>query len=396
MEYTKIKLKPGKEQSLQRFHPWIFSGAIHKINGNPIEGDIVEVLDSNDKFIAIGHYQPSSITVRVISFDNVDIDKNFWRNKIANAINLRESLGLYKNESTNIYRLIHGEGDNMPGLIVDIYGSTAVMQCHSVGMYLIRQTLAELIVELYKGTIKSVFDKSSGTLPYKAQLNPKDEYIIGSEVQEVLLEHGNRFDVSWIEGQKTGFFIDQRENRLLLQSYSKGKTVLNTFGYTGGFSVYAIKGGALKTITVDSSQKAIDLTNRNVELNFGKTSKHESFCSDVFEFLKNSSENFDIIVLDPPAFAKHNEALRNALQAYKRLNNTAIRRLKPGGILFTFSCSQVVNKENFRNAVFSASAISGRSVKILHQLTQPADHPINIYHPEGEYLKGLVLQVEKQ
>jgi len=394
MEYTKIKLKPGKEQSLQRFHPWIFSGAIHKINGNPIEGDIVEVVDSNDSFIALGHYQPSSISVRVISFDNVDIDTNFWRNKVSNAINLRDSLGLYKNESTNIYRLIHGEGDNMPGLVVDIYGSTAVMQCHSVGMYLIRQTLAEIIVDLYEGVIKSVYDKSSGTLPYKAQLNPKDEYIIGGEVAEPLLEHGNRFDVSWIEGQKTGFFIDQRENRLLLQSYSKGKTVLNTFGYTGGFSVYAIKGGALKTITVDSSQKAIDLTNRNVELNFGKTSKHESYCSDVFEYLKSSSENFDIIVLDPPAFAKHNEALRNALQAYKRLNNTAIRRLKPGGILFTFSCSQVVNKENFRNAVFSASAISGRSVKILHQLTQPADHPINIYHPEGEYLKGLVLQVE--
>jgi len=394
MEYTKIKLKPGKEQSLQRFHPWIFSGAIQKIDGNPLEGEIVEIIDSNNNFIAIGHYQPSSISVRVISFEKVEIDTNFWKDKITKAIDLRESLGLYRNESTNIYRLIHGEGDNMPGLVVDIYGSTAVMQCHSVGMYTIRQALAEIIVELYEGAIKSVFDKSSGTLPYKAQLNPKDEYIIGAEIQEVLLEHGNSFEVSWQEGQKTGFFIDQRENRLLLQSYSKGKTVLNTFGYTGGFSVYAIKGGALKTITVDSSQKAIDLTNRNIELNFSKTSKHESYCSDVFEYLKNSSENFDIIVLDPPAFAKHNEALRNALQAYKRLNNTAIRRLKPGGILFTFSCSQVVNKENFRNAVFSASAISGRSVKILHQLTQPADHPINIYHPEGEYLKGLVLQVE--
>jgi len=394
MEYIKIKLKPGKEQSLQRFHPWIFSGAIHKIIGNPLEGDIVEVVDSSDKFIALGHYQPSSISVRVISFEPVEVDANFWKKKIANAINLRESLGLYKNENTNIYRLIHGEGDNMPGLVVDIYGSTAVMQCHSAGMYTIRKTLADLIVELYKGAIKSVFDKSSGTLPYKAQLNPIDEYIIGTEVAETLLEHGNRFDVSWAEGQKTGFFIDQRENRLLLQTYSKGKTVLNTFGYTGGFSVYAIKGGALKTITVDSSQKAIDLTNRNVELNFGSTAKHESYCSDVFEYFKGSSEDFDIIVLDPPAFAKHNEALRNALQAYKRLNNTAIRRLKPGGILFTFSCSQVVNKENFRNAVFSASAIAGRSVKILHQLTQPADHPINIYHPEGEYLKGLVLQVE--
>lgn len=394
MEFIKIDLKPGKEQSLHRFHPWLFSGAIRKINGNPIEGDIVEIDDSYGNFIALGHYQPSSISVRVISFEKVDINKDFWKKKIANAIQLRISLGLFKNNTTNTYRLIHGEGDNMPGLIVDIYGSTAVMQCHSVGMHIIRQMLAEIIIEEFKGDIKSVYDKSVGTLPFKSQANPTDGYLIGSEATDILLEHGNRFEVSWIEGQKTGFFIDQRENRLLLQNYSKGKTVLNTFGYTGGFSVYAIKGGAIKAITVDSSQKAIELTKKNIELNFGDTPNHEAVCGDVFEFIRNSTEKFDIIILDPPAFAKHNDALRNALQAYKRLNAAAIDKLNPGGLLFTFSCSQVVNKEHFRNAVFSGCAMTGRSVKILHQLTQPADHPINIYHPEGEYLKGLVLQVE--
>ena len=394
MEIIKIDLKPGKEQSLHRFHPWLFSGAIRKINGNPAEGDVVEIDDSFGNFIALGHYQPSSISVRVISFEKVDINKDFWRQKIENAILLRKTLGLFKSETTNTFRLIHGEGDNMPGLIVDIYGSTAVMQCHSVGMYIIRQLLAELIVEEFKGDIASVYDKSTGTLPFKSGINPIDGYLIGKESSDTLLEHGNRFEVSWIEGQKTGFFIDQRENRLLLQSYANGKTVLNTFGYTGGFSVYAIKGGATKAITVDSSQKAIELTKRNIELNFTDTSKHEAVCGDVFEFIRNSTEKFDIIILDPPAFAKHNDALRNALQAYKRLNAAAIDKLNPGGLLFTFSCSQVVNKDNFRNAVFSGCAMTGRSVKILHQLTQPADHPINIYHPEGEYLKGLVLQVE--
>jgi len=364
------------------------------MNGNPVEGDIIEVDDSSGKFIALGHYQPSSITVRVVSFINRPIDKDFWREKFQNAIHLRKTLGLFKSEHTNIFRLVHGEGDTMPGLIVDIYGSTAVMQCHSVGMYNIRQTLAEVIIELFEGSITAVYDKSTGTLPFKASVSPIDGYLIGSESKDILKEYDNRFDVSWVEGQKTGFFIDQRENRLLLQHYSKGKSVLNTFGYTGGFSVYAIKGGATKAITVDSSQKAIELTNKNIELNFGNSANHESYCLDVFEYIRTSTENFDIIILDPPAFAKHNDALRNALQAYKRLNAAAIRKLNPGGILFTFSCSQVVNKENFRNAVFSGCAITGRQVKILHQLTQPADHPINIYHPEGEYLKGLVLQVE--
>jgi 23S rRNA (cytosine1962-C5)-methyltransferase len=394
MEFITIALKPGKEQSLLRFHPWIFSGAIRKINGSPAEGDVVEVEDSSGHFIALGHYQPSSITVRVISFTKVDIDKDFWRNKIANAIQLRKTLGLYQSENTNTFRLIHGEGDCMPGLIVDIYGSTAVMQCHSVGMYIIRQTLAEIIVELFQGAITSVYDKSTGTLPFKSPFTPVDGYLIGQETVDTLLEHGNTFKVSWIEGQKTGFFIDQRENRFLLQGYAKGKTVLNTFGYTGGFSVYAIKGGALKTITVDSSQKAIDLTRQNVEINFGANANHEAICGDVFEYIRTSTEKFDIIILDPPAFAKHNDALRNALQAYKRLNAAAIDKLNPGGLLFTFSCSQVVNKDSFRNAVFSGCAMTGRQVKILHQLTQPSDHPINIYHPEGEYLKGLVLQVE--
>lgn len=394
MEFIRIELKPGKEQSLQRFHPWLFSGAIRKINGNPAEGDVVEIADSHGNFIALGHYQPSSISVRVISFEKTEINKDFWRQKIVSAIQLRKTLGLFKSESTNTYRLIHGEGDNTPGLIVDIYGSTAVMQCHSVGMYIIRQILAEIIVEVFGGDVKSVFDKSSGTLPFKSNSNPTDGYLIGSESTDTLLEHGNRFEVSWVEGQKTGFFIDQRENRLLLQNYANGKTVLNTFGYTGGFSVYAIKGGATKAITVDSSQKAIELTKKNIELNFGDTPKHEAVCGDVFEFIRNSEEKFDIIILDPPAFAKHNDALRNALQAYKRLNAAAIDKLNPGGLLFTFSCSQVVNKDSFRNAVFSGCAMTGRRVKILHQLTQPADHPINIYHPEGEYLKGLVLQVE--
>jgi 23S rRNA (cytosine1962-C5)-methyltransferase len=394
MDCIKLTLKPGKEQSLQRFHPWVFSGAIQKMNGNPLEGDIVEVVDSTGKFLALGHYQPSSITVRIVSFTNTSIDKEFWRGKINNAIQLRKTIGLYKNDQTNTFRLIHGEGDTMPGLIIDIYGSTAVMQCHSVGMYNIRQTLAELLVEQFDKAIHAVYDKSTGTLPFKASINPMDGYLIGNGSDEILLEYGNRFEISWIEGQKTGFFIDQRENRRLLQQYSKGKSVLNSFGYTGGFSVYAIKGGATRTVTVDSSQKAIDLTNKNISLNFSSSVNHEAFCMDVFEFLRTTNEDFDIIILDPPAFAKHNDALRNALQAYKRLNAAAIRKLKPGGLLFTFSCSQVVNKENFRNAVFSGCAITGRQVKILHQVTQPADHPINIYHPEGEYLKGLILQVE--
>ncbi len=394
MAYSKIILKPGKEQSVLRFHPWIFSGAIDKAEGNPEEGDVVEVTDSNGNFLGLGHCQPGSISVRIFSFQNAEPNLEFWEQKVASAYRLRNTVGLTNDTTTNIFRLVHGEGDGMPGLIVDIYGDTAVMQAHSLGMYLIRETLAKAIVNALNGTIKNVYDKSSGTLPFKSIEEKKDEYIIGNLSSSELYEYGNRFLVSWEEGQKTGFFIDQRENRKLLGEYSKNRTVLNTFGYTGGFSVAALKAGAKRVVSVDSSAKAIELTNANVALNFGDNAPHESHCSDVFDFFKNTTETFDIIVLDPPAFAKHNHALHNALQAYKRLNAAAIKRIKPGGLLFTFSCSQVVTKENFRNAVFSGAAITKRQVKIIHQLTQPADHPINIYHPEGEYLKGLVLQIE--
>ncbi|MEY1640276.1 class I SAM-dependent rRNA methyltransferase [Tenuifilum osseticum] len=394
MERPRITLKPGKEQSLQRFHPWIFSGAIKSVTEMPDEGQVVDVLGSDGKFLATGHFASGSIAVRVLSFQPAEIDKTFWLSRISNALNLRRSIGLYPNTDTNIFRLVHGEGDLLPGLIVDIYGDTAVMQCHSVGMYMARTEIANAIMQVLSNTVIAVYDKSSGTLPYREKYNPSDGYIVGSEnVKVPYLEYGNKYHISWTDGQKTGFFIDQRENRLLLQSYARGKSVLNTFGYTGGFSVSALKGGATEVITVDSSAQAITLANQNIELNFGANAPHTGVAMDTFEYLRTCNQNFDIIVLDPPAFAKHNDALRNALQAYKRLNLAAIRRLNPGGLLFTFSCSQVVSKTDFRNAVFSAAAISGRQVSIIHQLTQPADHPINIYHPEGEYLKGLVLSV---
>ncbi|MEW5845388.1 MAG: class I SAM-dependent rRNA methyltransferase [Bacteroidota bacterium] len=394
MERPKVILKPGKEQSLLRFHPWIFSGAIKSVTDMPDEGQVVDVWSADGKYLASGHFASGSIAVRILSFQPVDIDKTFWLNRITNALALRRAIGLYPNTNTNIFRLIHGEGDNLPGLIIDIYGDTAVMQCHSVGMYLARAEIADAVIQVLPETIKAVYDKSSGTLPYREKYNPTDGYLIGAEsVNDGCLEYGNRYQISWVEGQKTGFFIDQRENRLLLQSYAHSKSVLNTFGYTGGFSVSALKGGAAEVVTVDSSTTAVTMANRNVELNFGANAPHSGIAMDAFEYLRTCNRTFDIIVLDPPAFAKHSDALRNALQAYKRLNLAAIRRLNPGGLLFTFSCSQVVNKTDFRNAVFSAAAISGRSVSILHQLTQPADHPINIYHPEGEYLKGLVLSV---
>jgi len=394
MNYPRIFLKPGKEQSLRRFHPWVFSGAIKRIEGSPLDGDVVEICDTNGIFLALGHYQNGSIAVRIFSFLQVEVDRNFWLKKIQNALSVRQKLGLFPNPKTNIFRLVHGEGDGLPGLIVDIYGATAVIQAHSTGMFLIRPLLAEIIVEVLNGSITSIYDKSSGTIPGKNDIQTKDSYLLGPPINEILLENGNKFLVSWEEGQKTGFFVDQRENRLLLEKYCKNANVLNTFCYTGGFSVYALRGGAKKVISVDSSQKAIDLTNSNIKINFGETPNHQSFCTDVFEFLKNSKEEFDVIVLDPPAFAKSTHALKNALQAYKRLNAAAFRKLKSGGILFTFSCSQVVNREQFRNAVFSGSIIAEKQVRILHQLTQPADHPVNIYHPEGEYLKGLVLQVD--
>lgn len=390
----KLYLKPGKEQSLQRFHPWVFSGAIKRIDGNVSEGDIVEVLSSDGKFLALGHYQPSSISVRVFSFFPVTVNANFWRGKLERAIALRQKLGLFSNPQTNMFRLVHGEGDGLPGLIVDIYGETAVMQSHSVGMYFIRKEIATLLIDIMGGKVKAVYDKSSGTIPFKAGVSEGDGYIIGGKSSLPLFEYGYQFDVSWEEGQKTGLFIDQRENRKLIECYSKGVKVLNTFCYTGGFSVFAAKGGAAAVVSVDSSQRAVDLTTRNMELNKVPLEKHTDICADVFEFLRDDKNMYDLIILDPPAFAKHNAALKNALQAYKRLNLTAMSKLSKGGTLFTFSCSQVVNREQFRNAVFSAGVIANREVSILHQLTQPADHPINIYHPEGEYLKGLVLSVD--
>jgi len=392
-----IQLKPKKEESLQRFHPWVFSGAIHKIEGKPAEGDLVEVLDSNRNFLAIGHYQIGSIAVRVVSFDNLVIDTSFWAKKIQNAYAMRQSLGLVKQGFNNTYRLIHGEGDSLPGLIVDVYDDTAVMQAHSIGMHETRNELAKAIVANVP-EVKNVYYKSETTLPFKAAIEPENGYLIGGENENLkAIENGLQFHVDWLRGQKTGFFVDQRENRSLLERYSAGKSVLNMFCYTGGFSVYAMRGGATLVHSVDSSAKAIDLTDKNMEISFPNDSRHTSYAEDAFKYLNNLhtlEQQYDLIILDPPAFAKHREALRNALKGYRRLNAKAFEQIKPGGILFTFSCSQVVSKDQFRLAVFSAAAESKRNVRILHQLSQPADHPINIYHPEGEYLKGLVLWVE--
>jgi 23S rRNA (cytosine1962-C5)-methyltransferase len=392
--YTKIILKPGKDQSLLRYHPWVFSGAIKNISGTVQEGDVVEVFDNNNKFLAIGHYQIGSISVRIFSFQKIDPDFSFWKEKLTKAYVLRKRLGLTDNSETNVYRLVYGEGDGMPGLIIDYYNGTAVMQMHSIGMYLIKDVLAKALEEILGDQLCAIYDKSEGSIPFKAEVKASNGYIYGECVTKEVSEYGNRFLIDWAEGQKTGFFIDQRENRKLLETYSKDKNVLNVFGYTGGFSVYATRGGAKLVHSVDSSKKAIELTNENMAMNFENNDNHESFSVDAFDFMKDIKDKYDVIVLDPPAFAKHNEALKNALQAYKRLNAVAMEKIRHGGILFTFSCSQVVDKEQFRRAVFSAAAISGRSVRILHQLTQPADHPVDIYHPEGEYLKGLVLFVE--
>jgi 23S rRNA (cytosine1962-C5)-methyltransferase len=389
----KVFLKPKKEESLQRFHPWVFSGAIQNIEGKPDEGELVEVYASNKTFLAIGHYQIGSIAVRVVTFTQVPVDAQFWYEKVASAYRMRQTIGLI-NENNNTYRLIHGEGDTLPGLIVDVYDDTAVMQAHSIGMHLIRQTLAEAIVKHIPG-VQNVYYKSETTLPFKAPVEPEDGYLIGKETKAYMaLENGLKFQVDWLRGQKTGFFVDQRENRALLEMYSKDKNVLNMFCYTGGFSVYAMRGGAKLVHSVDSSAKAIELTDKNIALNFPGDTRHASFAEDAFKYLNANEQQYDLVVLDPPAFAKHRDALRNALKGYKRLNARGIEQIKPGGILFTFSCSQVVTREQFRLAVFSAAAETGRNVRILHQLSQPADHPVNIYHPEGEYLKGLVLYVE--
>lgn len=392
--YKNLYLKKGKEESLKRFHPWIFSGAVAQIEEGVEEGEIVRVFTSQGDFIAVGMYQIGSIAVRVLSFRDVEIDGEFWLSRLQSAWQMRQAIGLIGRENNNTFRLVHGEGDNLPGLVIDCYGDTAVMQAHSVGMHLVRHEICEALVKASEGEIKNVYYKSETTLPFKADVEHENGFIYGSMGSDVAMENGLNFHIDWLKGQKTGFFVDQRENRHLLETYSKGRSVLNMFCYTGGFSVYAMRGGAKLVHSVDSSAKAIELTNRNIELNFPGDERHAAFCEDAFKFLDANDKTYDLIVLDPPAFAKHRAALRNALKGYTRLNVKAFERIKHGGILFTFSCSQVVTKDNFRNAVFTAAAISGRKVRILHQLHQPADHPINIYHPEGEYLKGLVLYVE--
>ena len=392
--YKKIYLKKGKEESLKRFHPWIFSGAIQRTEGDIEEGEVVRVITAGGDFIAVGHYQIGSIAVRVLSFSDVDIDNEFWKSRLLSAYNMRRSVGIVDNPQNNTYRLVHGEGDNIPGLVIDIYGNTAVMQAHSVGIHQQRMAIASCLVEIAGGLIKNVYYKSETTLPYKAELGQEDGFIIGGSDDNVAMENGLKFHVDWLKGQKTGFFVDQRENRSLLERFAQGKKVLNMFCYTGGISFYAMRGGAELVHSVDSSAKAIELTTRNVEMNFPGDKRHEAYCEDAFKYLDRMGDRYDLIILDPPAFAKHRGALHNALKGYTRLNLKAFEKIQKGGILFTFSCSQVVTKDNFRNAVFTAAALAGRKVRILHQLHQPADHPINIFHPEGEYLKGLVLYVE--
>ncbi len=392
--YKNIYLKHGKEESLKRFHPWIFSGAIHHMDDGIAEGDTVRVITADGNCIAVGQYQKGTITIRVLSFQDIVIDESFWRSRIQSALAMRECIGMANNPDNNTYRLVHGEGDCLPGLVIDCYGTTAVMQAHSVGMHVCREQICKVLVDVMGERIRNVYYKSETTLPFKAALGQENGFIYGHTDDNTAVENGLKFHVDWLKGQKTGFFVDQRENRLLLEHYAKGKSVLNMFCYTGGFSVYAMRGGAKIVHSVDSSAKAVELTNLNVAMNFPDDNRHEAFCEDAFKYLDENDKKYDLIVLDPPAFAKHRMALHNALKGYIRLNIKGLQRIKPGGILFTFSCSQAVSKENFRNAVFTAAAQAGRNVRILHQLHQPADHPVNIYHPEGEYLKGLVLYVE--
>lgn len=391
---NKITLKPGKDRSLFRYHPWIFSGAIARIEGDIQEGDLVKVYNAQNQYMATGHYQIGSIAVRILTFEEKEIDRSFWKERISQAYALRRAVGLIGNPDNNVYRLVHGEGDNLPGLVIDIYAGVAVTQFHSVGMYLQREIIAETLLEVMGGQLTAIYDKSESTLPFKAPIDPHNGYLYGSADNFVALENGLKFNVDWLEGQKTGFFIDQRENRSLLEKYAKDKSVLNMFCYTGGFSFYAMRGGAKSVHSVDVSARAIELANRNVELNFPGDPRHEAFAEEAFKFLEKSHNQYDLIILDPPAFAKHQNVLDNAIQGYKKLNRKGIEVIKPGGIIFTFSCSQVMTKDLFRQTVFTAAANTGRKVKILHQLTQPADHPVSIYHPEGEYLKGLVLYVE--
>ena len=395
MNCFRLYLKPKKEESLLRFHPWVFSGAVASMEGEPKEGDVVEVYSADKQFLGIGHYQIGSIVVRILSFTPVEINASFWAERIRKAYELRRALVLMASGTNDTYRLIHGEGDFLPGLIIDIYAHTAVIQAHSAGMHHARKAIAVALREVLGSTVHRIFYKSEGTLPYKANLGEENEYLYGDECKTppIATENGLKFYIDWLKGQKTGFFIDQRDNRSLLQQYAHNRAVMNMFCYTGSFSVYALQGGASLVHSVDSSAKAIALTNENVALNFLEETRHQAFAEDAFHFMENSDMEYDLIVLDPPAFAKHKDVLRNALTGYRKLNALAIKKIRSGGILFTFSCSQIVSKNDFRLTVFSAAAQSGRPVRILHQLTQPADHPINIYHPEGEYLKGLVLWI---
>ena len=394
MIYKKITLRRGKEESLKRFHPWVFSGAIATADDTIEEGDIVSVFAADGTHIGNGHYQVGSIMVRILAWGDTAIDDDFYAERLAQAWRVRQALGLMRPDN-NSYRLVHGEGDFLPGLVIDIYGNTAVIQAHSPGMHFARKSIARALVDLPGANVNNVYYKSETTLPFKAHLDPENQYLIGEFDTDVAMENGLRFHVDWLRGQKTGFFVDQRENRALLERYSAGRRVLNMFCYTGGFSFYAMRGGAQLVHSVDSSGKAVSLTQRNVDLNYPGDERHQAFAQDAFDYLDQmATDAYDLIILDPPAFAKHKSALKNALIGYRRLNAKALRKIQSGGILFTFSCSQAVSKEQFRLAVFSAAAQSRRKVRILHQLTQPADHPINIYHPEGEYLKGLVLYVE--
>lgn len=389
-----LYLNKGKDESLRRFHPWVFSGAVNHVDGKPAEGDLVRVLTHDGEFIAVGHWQIGSISVRVLSFDDEPIDQDFWATRLSTAYQLRKAIGVAENPDNSTYRLVHGEGDNLPGLVIDIYGQTAVMQAHSVGMHVSRMSIAQALKQVMGERLQSIYYKSETTLPFKAELGQENGFLLGSSSDNVAMENGLKFHIDWLKGQKTGFFVDQRDNRSLVEKYAKGRNVLNMFCYTGGFSVYAMRGGAQLVHSVDSSQKAVDLVNANVELNFPGDLRHKAFADDAFKYLEQMETAYDLVILDPPAFAKHRDAVRHAIKGYTKLNARAMEKMPKGSILFTFSCSQAISKEQFRMAVFTAATLAHRKVSILHQLHQPADHPINIYHPEGEYLKGLVLYVE--
>lgn len=390
----KVILGHGKEQSPKRFHPWIFSGAISKISGEVADGDVVEVYSNKNEYLCTGHYQKGSIAVRIFSFQQINPDEMFWKDKIEKAYNYRKAIGLIGSSDTNVYRLVYGEGDGMPGLIIDYYNGVAILQAHSIGMHRDREKIAHALKEIYGSNLKAIYDKSKESLSDRYGETIENGYLFGEDKDKVVLENGNKIKVDWEEGQKTGFFIDQRENRKLLGHYAQGKKVLDCFCYAGGFSVYALKAGAAEVHSVDSSKTAIKLTDDNIHLNFGEGGKQTSHVADAFDFLKNNQSQYDVMVIDPPAFAKHRDARHQAMMGYKRLNALAIQGVKPGGIIFTFSCSQVVDKYLFHGAITAAAIETGRTVRILQYLSQPADHPISIYHPEGEYLKGMVLFVE--